>query len=424
LKRVLGAIVIGGLALSTGCGSQPARQADGTPVVPKLTAGPAPTTSPSIGMTPAATASRSASDAASSDGRVIARINGEPVTMGELMKPLLESHGLQILTGIVQLDLLKQEARRDHATVTADDIRKERESTLGKMFKDADTKEEDQLEAAEARGDKESAAKLREQIDADREALLSQYLDNQHFSRAEFDLKMEINTYLHKQAERLLQGKITDEMVQKEFGIEYGETRDVRYIQLANMQQVADARQRLAKGDRFADVAKDMTLNPRMRDLGGLVPGISRQTPGLPEVFKDKAFALEPGQVAPDTLNLGGYFYILEVDAKHPPRAVKFESVKDSLRKSMYDRLATSLVGKLSESVGREAELKMQVEDPILKKQYDEFMARQQKQAIDRQKLEKQLDKERAAMNAATQPAAGAAAPAPAATAVPPATQP
>ncbi|HEY2585050.1 MAG TPA: peptidylprolyl isomerase [Tepidisphaeraceae bacterium] len=429
MKRALGAVIIGCVALSAGCSNQ--QPAQGTGSVPKMTANPAPTTGPSLAVNTPAPASPAAVASASSDDRIIARINGEPVTMAELMKPLLESHGLQILTGIVQLDLLKQEARKDRAPVTADDVRKERELTLGKMFKDADAKEQDQLDAADAKGDKETAEKLRKQISDDREALLIQYLENQHFSRSEFDLKMEINTYLRKKAERLLQGKITDEMVEKEFGVEYGETADVRYIELANMQQVADARQRLKNGQDFGDVAEQISHDARTAPLKGLMPGISRQTPGLPETFKEMAFSLQPGQVS-DTLNLNGFFFILKLEQKHAPKAVKFENVKESLRKSMFDRLVTSVMGRLSDGLGRDIVQKLQIDDPILKKQYDGFMARQQQQAMDRQKLEKQLDKERAARNAAaeTQPAGAApaneAAPAaaPAAAAAAPATQP
>lgn len=431
MKRALGAVIIGCAALSAGCSQQPGQ---GTNSVPKLTANPAPTTSPSVAVTTPATASPVPSHSAavpdSSEDRIIARINGEPVTMGELMKPLLESHGLQILTGIVQLDILKQDARRDHVTITADDVRKERELTLGKMFKDADAKEQDQLDAAEAKGDKATAQKLRKQISDDREALLTQYLDNQHFSRAEFDLKMEINTYLRKAAERGLAGKITDAMVEKEFGVEYGETADIRYIELANMQEVADVRQRLKNGEDFGAVAEQMSHDARTAPLKGSMPGISRQTPGLPETFKEMAFSLQPGQVS-DTLNLNGYYFILKLEQKHAPKAVKFDSVKESLRKSMFDRLVTSVMGRIGDSVGREVVQKLQVEDPILKKQYEDFMARQQQQAMDRQKLAKQLDKERAEQNgtAATQPAGAApaneAAPAAAPAAVTaPATQP
>jgi parvulin-like peptidyl-prolyl isomerase len=364
----------------------------------------------------------------SSDDRVVARINGQPVTMAELLKPLLEAHGLQILTGLVQLDLLRQEARAEHVPVSAEDVRHEREMTLGKMFKDADAKEQDQLDDAEAKGNTADAEKLRAQISSDREGLLTQYLENQHFSRAEFDLKMEINAYLRKAAERLLTGKVTDAIVETEFNVEYGQTADVRYIQLANMQQVAEARQRLKTED-FGDVAASYSGDARTARLKGLLPGISRETTGVPAEFKKLAFSLSEGAVS-ETINLEGHFFIVKLEKLYPPKAVKFDKVKDSLRKSIFDRLVQSAMEQLSSKVGQEVVQKLQVEDPILKTAYDQFMARQQSEIHDRQKMSEALKKEREAHGLTTQPVAtepAATESAPAATApaaAAPATQP
>jgi hypothetical protein len=341
--------------------------------------------------------------------------------MAELMKPLLAAHGLQILNALSQLDLLKQESRADHEVVTPEDIAHEREMTLSRLFKDADVKELDQLDDAEQKGDAAKAKKLREQIDADRDALLFQYLENQHFSRAEFDLRMEINAYERKRAERLLTGKITEPMVENEFNIEYGETADIRYMTLSNMQQVATARQRI-KTESFADVASQMSEDPKTKPLGGLMPGISRQTPGLPQTFKDMAFSLHEGEVS-ETLNLNGYFFILKMDKKYPPKAVKFDSVKESLRKSMFDRLVQSLMGQISSGLAGDLIKKLQIEDPTLKKEFDSLAAHQEAEAKDRKKMEDLWKKQRGTQAPSTDPASSdAAAPAPSASA--PATQP
>lgn len=424
MKRAFGAILsIGCAAFFAGCSSQPSQDPS---EVQKLSSTPISTgnTSPEpvVKVTPPPAVSVS-------DDRVVARINGEPITMGELMKPLLEAHGLQILNALMQLDLLKQEARLDHETVTPDDIRRERRLTLSRLFKDADVKEEDQLDDALQKGDKATADKLQAQIDSDREALLNQYLENQHFSRAEFDLRMEINAYERKKAERLLTGKLTDAMVEKEFNVEYGETADIRYMQLANVQEVAEARQ-LLKTESFADVASRPRLNhdPRSVANGGLMPGISRETPGLPKEFKDFVFSLKPGEISPDSLNINGSFYLVKYEKEYPPKAVKFASVKDSLRKSMFDRLVQSLMGQINTGATDDVVKRMQIEDPILKKQLDELATRQKAEALNRQKMEQQWKKDRGLSALTTRPAstepapAEPAAPAPAATA--PATQP
>jgi len=54
--------------------------------------------------------------------QLIARINGEPITLRQLVQPLIEARGLPLLLNIVQLDLAHQEARESHVVVTPDDI--------------------------------------------------------------------------------------------------------------------------------------------------------------------------------------------------------------------------------------------------------------------------------------------------------------
>ena len=412
MKIAPGVLVIGLVALLAGCADQPAH-------VQNLTAN---VQSPSANANAQGVGVTMTPGQPGSDERIVARINGQPVTLEEFLQPLIESHGLQILMGLVQLDLAKQEARDEHVTVSSEDITRERDGTLQKMFKDADAKEQDQLDDAESKGDSEKARKLRNQIRSDRETLLAQYLDNQHFSATEFDLKVQINAYLRKAADRGLAGKVTDEMVEKEFGVEYGETAQIRYIQLANMQEVAEARQQLKTGEDFGDVAEAMSHNARTAAAKGLMPTFSRQTPGLPETFKQAAFTLQKGQVS-DTLSLGGNFFILKLEQKFAPKAVKFENVKDSLRKSMYERLAQVAMEQFGASLGKEAIAKLQIEDPLLKKIYDKFQADQNAAISDRQKLDDQWKKEREALAAATQPAAAATMPA-AAPASAPATQP
>lgn len=417
-----------GPLVAAGCAPPPPQEP--APVQKLTTVPPPPANSnPAPQITPASPQIAPTPAGASSDDRIIARINGQPVTLGELVHPLIEAHGLQMLIGLVQLDVLKQEAREEHVVISSEDIQRERDETLRKMFKDADQKEQDQLDQANAKGETEAAQKFQAQIRNDREALLSQYLDNQHFSRTEFELKVEINAYLRKAAERLLQGKITDDMVEKQFGVEYGETAEVRYMQLANMQEAGLARQRLKNGEDFGDVAADMSRNARTRAMKGLMPAFSRQSGGLPESFKELAFSLQPGQVS-DTLNFGGNCYIIKLEQKFPPKAVKFDNVKDALRKSMFERLVQGLMEQLNSKLGEQVVSKLEIQDPVLKKQYEQFQAQQQQSAIrDRQKLDDQLKKERPVLSPMTQPATAPApsvtGPAAATTPAPaPATQP
>ena len=410
MNRIVGIAALGAIALA-GCGESARPDA---PPMPQTAAQP-------VSAASAAQSGGAISAAApvgdAQDRRVIARVNGEPITLSQLVQPLIESRGLPLLLNIVQLDLARQQARQSHVIVTPEDIAHEQDLTLEKMFKDADAKEQDKLADAEVKGQTELVRRLREQIHTDRLTLLDQYLREKNYSRTEYDIVVEMNAYLRKAADPLIRGKITDEMVEKEFGIEYGETAKVRYIQLSNMMEVVDAQRRLKAGEDFGDVASQMSRNPRAAAARGEMPVFSRQMPGLPESFKKVAFSLEPGQIS-DPLNVDGNFYILQMEKKFPPKAVKFQSVKDSLRKSMYDRVVEKTMEELRTILGARAMQTLKIDHPVLARQFEELKASHQAAIRDRQKMEQQWKKERPAQKtspatapSASQPIAPATAP-------------
>jgi parvulin-like peptidyl-prolyl isomerase len=411
LKRAIGTAVVGVVLIAGGCGEQ--RQPGTSPVQTLATS--AQPGQPNTGNG-AGAAIRSPS---ASDDRIIARVNGQPITMRQLVQPLIEAHGLTFLLNMARLELVKQDARANRLIVSADDLRHEQDLTMAKMFKDSDLKEQEQLDDAESKGMRDRAAQLREQIRKDRETFLQQYLQEKNYSRAEYDLVIDINAYLRKLAERLVQGKISDDLVEKEFGVEYGETAEVRYIQLANMNEVSQARRRIQAGEDFGKVAHDMSRNARTAAMDGKMVPFSRQTPGLPEAFKQMAFALQPGQVS-DTLSLGGNWYIIKLEQKFPPKAVKFDAVRESLRKSMTDRVVEATMDNLRNGLNQQALVQVRVEDPLLSKQFEDVKLQREAAIRDKQKIDEQLRKERT-LRDTTQPATTA--PAPAATTVP-ATQP
>jgi parvulin-like peptidyl-prolyl isomerase len=388
LKRVVG-VVLAAIITTIGCSSQP--QGDGIHEQNLSISAPAgPTGGTTVAPQPPA------------DQLIVARIAGQPVTMRELTQPLLESRGLALLLNIAQLEVAKDDARKAQITVTSDDIRREMDLTLERMFHDADQKEQDQLADADMKHQTEKAAKLRAVIRDDRNKLLDQYLDNQHYSRGEFQIVVELNAYLRKAAESRLQGKLTDDMVRKEFGLEYGETVRCRVIQLPNMQEVSKAQQELRAGRDFADVAREMSINSRTAPLGGEMPPFSLQAPGYPDQFKQLAFSLQPGQVS-DPLILGSDFYLIKLEARIPPKAVKFEDVKESLRQSMFEKLTEEVIKGMRQNLAMQVMNELTIDDPMLSKQFVELKAKQEGAIKERQKLNEQWKKER---EAATQPAA------------------
>jgi len=348
------------------------------------------------------------------DTRVIARVNGDPITLHDLIDPLLASRGLALLLNIAQLDMAKQDARDAHVTVSAEDIKKEQDLTLERLFKDRDQKEQERLADAENKKDTERANQIRAQIHEDREKFLDQYLETQHVNRVEYDLVIELNAYLRKSAEINGKGKITDEMVEKQFGLEYGETAKCRVIQCNNMREIQDAQQRLRSGEDFAEVAKAVSRNARTAPLGGEMPPFSLQTQGIPQEFRQLAFSLQPGQVS-DPLVLGDNYYLIKLEQKFAPKAVKFADVKEILRKNMYDALTDKIMTDLRENLGQQVMQRLTITEPLLARQFEDLKAKQEGAIKERQKMNEQWRKEReaAAAAAATQPVSPAGPPAP-----------
>lgn len=433
MKRVVGVLLVAagaGLA-SGGCGSEPRPE----PVhAQNLTV----TTPVRNSAPPAVAPTTVVEQTGSSDNRVVARVNGEPVTLRQLLEPLLASRGLALLLNIAQLDLAKQDARAAHVTVSEDDIRHEQSLTLDKMFHDVLQKEQEQLAEAEFKKDTAGAEAIRRRIRDDQDKLLLQYLEREHYSRVEYDIVIEFNAYLRKAAEVQLQGKITDDLVEKQFGLEYGETVRCRVIELANMREVQEAQRRLAAKEDFAGVARTMSRNTLTAPLGGEMQPFSIQAQGYPDEFRQLAFSLQPGQVS-DPLNLKGSWYLIKLEQKLAPKAVKFAAVKESLRASMFERLTEEVMKQLRDNLAQQVFQRLAIEDPTLARQFDELKAKQEGAIKGREKINEQWKREReaAAAAAATQQsstpdagpttvpaAAPATAPAPNVTPAAPATKP
>jgi parvulin-like peptidyl-prolyl isomerase len=359
------------------------------------------------------------------DTRIIARVNGEPITLRELLEPLLVSRGLPLLLNIAQLDLARQDLRAQHMTVSDEDIRREQDITLEKLFHDRDQKEQDRLADAELKKDTEKANQLRARLHEDREKFLEEYLDKQHVSRAEYDTVIAINACLRKAAEVQIRGKITDEMIEGQFGREYGETAKCRIIQAANAREVQTAQRRLAAGEDFGQVAKEMSRNARTAPLGGEMPPFSQQAQNIPSEIRQLAFSLQPGQVS-DMLVLGENYYLIKLEQKFAPKAVKFADVKENLRKEMYDALAEQTMAQLHENIAQQLFQQLSITEPLLSRQFEDLKAKQEGAIKEREKINEQMKKEREAAGAggATQQSAPPAPTTMPAPATAPATQP
>lgn len=328
--------------------------------------------------------------APASSSQVIARMDGKPITADQITKPLIEGYGLNMLLNVVQLEYAKQQVAKQGLTVTPEDYKKERQETLGRLFKDANKE--------------------------DMEGLLTQFLSQQHISKVDFDMVLEINTHLRKIAEPIIRKTITDEVLLEAFRQLYGETVVVRHIQLSRPEQIPVAKGRLAKGEPFDKVAQEMSTNARTAAMGGELPPFSRQSISFPQIFRDTAFALKEGEVS-DAVEVEGAYHLIKLERRHEPKVVQFESVKESLREDVTERLLEDGVKVLRAENAAQVMKMFSIDDPVLKRQYDDRLNQREKQITETDEIKARFDRERqnilerAATQPSTLPASGVARP-------------
>lgn len=295
---------------------------------------------------------------------VVAHVEGRPITLDQLQNPLLEAYGLQVLLQLVQLELAKDTATKAGVAVSAEDLARERRITLESMFQQAEAE--------------------------DYEKLLTQFLQQQNTSPQEFDIVLRTNAHLRKIIEPQLADKINEDALRQAFGTLYGETVQVRHIQLANTQEVHEAQRRLAAGESFEDVAKELSRNPRTAPLGGELPTFSRMTSSLAQSFRDVAFSLKPGEVS-DPVQAEGAFHLIKMIQKFPPKAVNFEDHKDAVHRELLERMTQQAMKELRQQLAQQALQTMQIEHPELKRQFDERRAAGEAQVKDREQVRQEL---------------------------------
>jgi len=301
---------------------------------------------------------------------VVARMGSQTITLGELEEPLIKAYGLNVLLNLVQLDLVKQAAKDAGVTVTPEDVRQEREMMVGRMFREAEK--------------------------SDYEQLLDQFLAREHITRAEFDLVLETNANLRKIAEPQLRDKVTEENVQEGFRVQYGEKVLVHHVQCANQQEIAAVQRRLAAGESFEKVATELSRNQISGPIGGELPAFTRADTRFGQAFKEMAFGLKVGEIS-EPVEWNGSLHLIKLVQRIEPKAVKYEDVKDSVKRELVDQWTQQIVRQLRAKIGQQALAALRIENPELKRQFEEKVAKSraaaQGQVQGRDEVKKEIER-------------------------------
>lgn len=338
------------------------------------------------------------------DDQPVATMGDLTVTRGQLDAKLNEADGLNMVVELMELEVAKTQAAQANVVVTDADISQETDHYVTELFKDDRQLQNtrDQIADLERAGKTDQANVVRQDLASDMSRLLDQLLQNQKVTHTDFGIAMETVTYLRKIAEPQVSKRISEENLQTAFNAIYGEKLRVRHIALANLQEVNEAKRRLAEGRPFDEVAREMSRNNQTAPLGGELPPFTRDTPGFPQAFKDTAFALKVGEVS-DPVEADGVYHLIKLEDRIPPTAIKFEDVKDAVRQTLYDKLLDQTVKLMRNQIQQQVLAELKIGDPVLAGQFQEKMAQQQQQARDRDEVRRELARTRP--EAATGPA-------------------
>jgi foldase protein PrsA len=306
---------------------------------------------PTAARPPAPTAIRSAEPRVDD---AVALVNGKPISREQLVKPLVEAYGLNLLLQQIQLELARQDAAKAGVVVTPGDVARERTIMLKGLFEKADEKDYDEL--------------------------LAQFLKQQQLTASQWQMVLETNACLRKMAEPLCAGKITEENIRQAFDVKYGALVKIRDIQVANIADAQDVKRRLAAGEKFEDVARAVSRDKQTAALGGECPAFSFNSTQFSDLIKQEAFGLKVGEVS-DPLGTENAFHIIKVEQRVAPTVAKLDApTRQYLREALLDKLVQQAMKAIRNQLAIETMQPniMQIKDPELRRQFEQKAAEHQ----------------------------------------------
>jgi foldase protein PrsA len=295
--------------------------------------------SSSVEAAASATEPSPATEPSASDlsNELLAYVNDQPVYMDDLYEMLLESYGLTLSQQVIANHLVRQAGIEQSVSVSPEDIRKENENTLNQMFPGI-------------------------QDPNQREHLLDQLLVRRDVTLNQWNKTMWRNAMLDKLARVDL--KVEDAEIRNEFGELYGRKYVVRHIQTASLSEAQEVLDRLRDGENFVKLAKEVSKNPSGAE-GGLLPPIGPKAEGLPFAMREVARSMkEIGEISAP-IQTGTAFHILYLEEIIEPQDVDFESVREELADTVYQKKLSLLKQKILADMIRQA--KIEYVNPILK---------------------------------------------------------
>jgi parvulin-like peptidyl-prolyl isomerase len=253
--------------------------------------------------------------------RIVALVNGQPLTWEALRRPLAERAGDEILREVVLDHLLRRRLRELGITMQPADLERE-ESRLLEQIADDPGSAEQLLEAIRER-------------------------------RGLGETRYQALLWRNAALRRLVQPEgspISEAALRSVYEQTYGDLYELRLLTTATLAEARQARRRLEAGEPFAEVAATMSTDVS-RHRGGLLDPLSLADPTYPQVIRDAARELAVGSVSVPLALEDGYAMVrLEriVEREQPDLAAVREDLAEEVRlrqeRLLMDEFARSLL--------------------------------------------------------------------------------
>lgn len=279
----------------------------------------------------------------------LALINGTPIDRNRIARLVIESYGLTVFEQVLTLELAKQKAATKNLQVTQEDVDAEYERSLRQISLPPGGTSDEPLSK-----------------DAS-EALLRQLLISKNIPRPQFMLGVERNAYLRKLAEKDL--VIEEPQLRSAYDRLYGERAEIRLIQVDSLGEAARIRERIEKGEDFAELAKKHSREVISAPIGGLLRPFTREDREFPPLFITTAFALEPGQVS-KAIPWQGKYNLIKLERRYPKTKISFEDVKAKLAERVREEQLLERMKIINHTLLKEASIR--ILDPELDRRFRE----------------------------------------------------
>lgn len=249
--------------------------------------------------------------------KAVASVNGVKITKQQLYDSLVEAGGSQTLSGMIDDELIRQEAEKANVSITDADIQKERDFYI-QQFGSEDA--------------------------------LNQLLAQYGMTNDDFQKELEKEAKLRK----LLEPKVTvtDDQIQQYFNdnkASFNTPAQVRASQIVvgTEAEAKDIVSQLQGGSDFADLAKSKSTDATTKDNGGDLGFFAQGSGTLDPAIETEAFKLKKDEVSsePVKLSSGTYAVLKVTDTKEAHTATLDEKKAD-----IKDTLVTQQISQMSAS--------------------------------------------------------------------------